>query len=151
MIAPVAERRETNSSSRASTAEASTVPSVDMVIESWRSSSSSSRFHTLPPYCSPSASMNTAARSGPVSWRAFCPLVAWRLASAATTLSMLSELGLAGCCAAMALYRDLGRLLVQPLADDGGGLVRVLVGEIAHLLHRLGVHLALHLGDVDHL
>ena len=29
-------------------------------------------------------------------------------------------------------------------------LVRVLLGELADLLHRLRVHLALHLGDVDH-
>src|SRR5262249_29261400 len=44
-----------------------------------------------------------------------------------------------------------GGLLVQPLADDGDGLVRIPLGEGTHFLHRLRVHLALHLRDVDHL
>ena len=46
---------------------ASTVPSVDITIESWRRSSSSSSAQIFPPCVSPSASMSTAARSGPVS------------------------------------------------------------------------------------
>src|ERR1051325_81639 len=153
MSAPVADSRETNSSSRPSTSSASMVPSVDMVMESWRSSSSSSRFHTLPPYCSPSASMSAAPRSGPESARFFCP-DDWRLASAATMLSM-SLVGWAGCAdiavRSAVQVGGLGGLLVQPLADDGDGFVRVLVGEVADFLHRLGVHLALHLGDIDHL
>jgi hypothetical protein len=62
--------RETNSSSRLSTAEASTVPMVDITMDSSRNSSSSSMPQILPPYCSPSASISTAARSAPVSWRA---------------------------------------------------------------------------------
>ena len=45
--------------------------------------------------------------------------------------------------------RSSRRLLVQPLTDDGDGFVRVALGELADLLHRLGVDLALHLGDVD--
>ena len=48
---------------------ASTVPSEDITIEISRSSSSSSMLKILPPYCSPSASISTAARSGPVSLR----------------------------------------------------------------------------------
>ena len=51
-------------------AGASIVPSVDITTESSRSSSSSSRLQTFDPCCSPSASISTAARSGPVSWRA---------------------------------------------------------------------------------
>ena len=34
---------------------------------------------------------------------------------------------------------------MEPAADDGDGFVRVLVGQFADLLHRLGVDLALHL------
>src|SRR5436853_593778 len=40
----------------------------------------------------------------------------------------------------------LGGLLVQPLAHDGDGFVRIALGEVADLLHRLRVHLALYLG-----
>ena len=46
---------------------ASTVPSVDIAIDSSRTSSSSSSAQTLPPYCSPSASISIAARFGPLS------------------------------------------------------------------------------------
>src|SRR5271163_1118890 len=35
--------------------------------------------------------------------------------------------------------------------DDGDGFAWILVGKLADLLHRLGVHLSLDLGDVDHL
>ena len=42
-------------------------------------------------------------------------------------------------------------LSLQPLTDDGNGFARILVGKVADLLHRLGVNLALDLGDVDHL
>ena len=56
---------------------------VDMTIESWRSSSSSSSFQTLSPCFSPSASISTAARSGPVSLRPGPP-ADWRPASVAT-------------------------------------------------------------------
>src|SRR5712672_166766 len=41
--------------------------------------------------------------------------------------------------------------LVQPVADDRRGFVGVAFGEFADLLHRLGVDLSLHLGDLDHL
>ena len=44
----------------------------------------------------------------------------------------------------------LTRGIVEPFADDRDGLVRVAGGELAHLLDRLRVHLALHLGHVDH-
>src|SRR5580704_3732548 len=40
---------------------------------------------------------------------------------------------------------------MQPLADNGNCFVRILVGNLTHLLHRLGVDLALDLGKVDHL
>ena len=69
--APDADIRETNSSSRSSTTSASTVPSVDIAIDSSRTSSSSSSAQTLPPYCSPSASISTAARFGPLIGWAF--------------------------------------------------------------------------------
>jgi hypothetical protein len=65
--APDADMRETNSSMRSSTTSASTVPSVDIWIDSSRTSSSSSWAQTLPPYCSPSASIRMAARFGPLS------------------------------------------------------------------------------------
>ena len=39
---------------------------------------------------------------------------------------------------------------MEPIADDGDRFVRILLGEFADFLHRLGVHLALHLGDIDH-
>ena len=65
------EVRETNSSSISSTTSASTVPSVDMWIDSSRTSSSSSSDQTLPPYCSPSASISIAARFGPLT-ASFC-------------------------------------------------------------------------------
>ena len=61
--------RETNSSSRPSTDSASIVPRVDMTIEISRSSSSSSWLQMLAPNCWPSASISTAARSGPVNLR----------------------------------------------------------------------------------
>jgi len=63
------------------------VPSVDMTIEISRSSSSSSWFQMLPPYCWPSASISTAARSGPVSLRLLVRSPE-RLASAAMTLAI---------------------------------------------------------------
>jgi hypothetical protein len=68
--APDADMRETKSSNKASTAGASMVPSVDITIDSSRSSSSSSSVHTLEPYWLPSASISTAARSRPESLRA---------------------------------------------------------------------------------
>src|SRR6185437_3584602 len=39
--------------------------------------------------------------------------------------------------------------LGHPLADDGDGFARILVGKLADLLHRLRVDLPLNLGDVD--
>ena len=68
--------RETNSSSMSSTVSTSTVPSVDISSESWRTSSSSSRPQILPPYCSPSASIRIAARFGPATASTLAP---WRL------------------------------------------------------------------------
>ena len=41
-------------------------------------------------------------------------------------------------------------VLVEPTADDGDRFLRILLGQFADLLNRLGVNLALHLGDVDH-
>ena len=66
---------------------ASTVPSVDMWIDSSRTSSSSSSDQTLPPYCSPSASIRIAARFGPGSASPFGRLP-WRCASEEITLVM---------------------------------------------------------------
>src|SRR5215217_1204335 len=146
--APEADRRPTNCSSRLSTASASTVPSVDMTMDSWRSSSSSSSFHTFSPYCSPSASISTAARSGPVSWRPGpLPCCAWRPASVATRSAISVEWSLAG--AGMAISS--GRRVLQPLANDGDRLVRIAAGELSYFLDGLRVDLALHLRDVDRL
>src|SRR6478672_2439234 len=39
---------------------------------------------------------------------------------------------------------------MEPVADDRDGFVRVLVGQFADFLHRLGVTLALDLRDIDH-
>ena len=148
--------RETNSSRRFSTCSASIVPMVDIKMEIWRSSSSSSMPQILAPCCSPSASSSTAARSGPRNWTlgrgAAVAAVPARLASAlvmsrrAVSLSafIVDAVG-HGCC------RSGGGAFVEPLADDGNGLARILVGEFADLLYRLGVDLALDLGDVDHL
>src|SRR3984957_3081069 len=142
--------RVTNSSSRFSTTSASIGPMPDMATESSRSSSSSSMPQILAPYCSPSASISTAARSRPVSRR--MPAGAGRLASVAMAparsrcVSAVSFLSGAG--GAMAVRSGCVRL-GHPLADDGDGFARVLVGELADLLHRLGVDLALDLGDVD--
>ncbi|MGY2938533.1 hypothetical protein ACVWZ6_008135 [Bradyrhizobium sp. GM6.1] len=71
--APEADIRETNSSSMSSTVSTSTVPSVDISRESWRTSSSSSSDQILPPYCSPSASIRIAARFGPATASVFAP------------------------------------------------------------------------------
>src|SRR4051812_12859296 len=124
------------------------LPSVDITIESWRRSSSSSRFQILAPCCSPSASIRTAARSGPVSCLTGLVLSCCRPASVATRLSI----SLLFFCATAMLRQDseLGSFFVQPAANDRDGFVRVLVGKLADLLHRLGVDLALNLGDVDH-
>ena len=122
------------------------MPSVDMVIESWRSSSSSSRFHTLPPYCSPSASMNTAARSGPL--RARCLLGRRRLAARQRGDDALDFV--VAIVRRLRPWRSRRRSCShwRTMATVSFGLR---VGELADLLHRLGVDLALHLGDVDHL
>src|SRR6202034_150411 len=115
---------------------------------------SSSKLQILPPWCSPSASNRTAARSGPRSGRlggAACVALPARLASA-----LAISLCAASCCfesflfgAAMGLLR--GGAVVQPWTDDGNSFARIFVGELADLLHGLGVDLALDLGDVDHL
>ena len=39
---------------------------------------------------------------------------------------------------------------MEPVADNRDGFVGVLVGELANLLHRLGVNLSLDLGDINH-
>src|SRR6185436_20804763 len=127
-----------------------TWPSVDITIEIWRRSSSSSRFQILAPCCSPRASIRTAARSGPVSCLVGFGLSCWRPASVATRLSISLEVFF---FAAMAMWRQdsrLGGIFVQPGSDNGDGFIRVLVGELADLLHRLGVHLTLDLRDIDH-
>src|SRR3954462_8228957 len=143
--APDADIRDTNSSSRSSTTSASTVPRLDICNDSSRTSSSCSRAQTLPPYCSPSASIRIAARRGPLIGadlgRPF-----WRLASVATTLAMSTLSFCVVCGTAMSV-----RGLRQPLAHDGSSLGRIALGELADAMHRLGVHLALHLGHVDHL
>src|SRR4051794_27757240 len=146
--------RETNSSNRLSTEEASTVPMVDMTMDNSRNSSSSSMPQILPPYCSPKASISTAARSGPVSCRAAAVACAWAclLASVATSAAMSFEVcEVCDFCAAAAMVQISRCAVMQPLTDDRDGFIRVLVGKLAYFLHRLGMHLALHLGDVDHL
>src|ERR1700754_3625049 len=140
--APEADIRDTNSSSRSSTTSASTVPSVDITIDSSRTSSSSSSDQTLPPYCSPSASIRIAARFGPLIGGPFGRLL-WRLASVAMTLWMPLALVVWGTSMS-------GRRFRQPLTHDRSGLVRVALGEFADAMHGLGVNLALDLGDVDH-
>jgi hypothetical protein len=92
--APEADIRDTNSSSMSSTVSASTVPSVDITIDSSRTSSSSSSDQTLPPYCSPSASISIAARFGPgiVSFG----LAPWRCARFEMTLVMSFALAVCG-------------------------------------------------------
>src|SRR5262249_2763442 len=112
----------------------------------WRNSSSSSRFQTLEPYCSPSDSMRTAARSGPVSALAGALACDCRLANVATRFSVSDGPG-----AAVAMIAQSARGGVQPLTNDGECFLRVAFGELADLLHRLGVNLALDLGNVDHL
>ncbi len=42
------------------------------------------------------------------------------------------------------------RRLRKPLTNNGSGFVRVSLGQFADAMHRLGVDLALNLGDVDH-
>src|SRR5882757_1017401 len=143
--APEADIRETNSSSRSSTTSASTVPRVDMWIDNSRTSSSSSKDQTLPPYFSPSASIRMAARFGPANGlalgRALC-----RLASEAMTvvMSLVFEI----CGTAMSVHR---LLFAEPLTNDGSGLVGIALGEFAYPVHGLRMHLALDLGDVDQL
>src|ERR1700730_11669545 len=127
--------RPTNSSSRLSPDSPSTEPSVDMASDSVRSSSSSSSFHTFSPWLSPSASISTAARSGPLRARP-TPFSAWRLANVATR----SAISLCDLVLAMAVSG-----VLQPLSDHRDGLLRIALGELAHLLHRLGVDLALDL------
>ncbi len=56
-----------------------------------------------------------------------------------------------GSCGSHGVDRSGGGAFLQPLTDDGNGFARVLVGDLTHLLHRLGVNLALYLGHVDHL
>src|SRR5262249_35780384 len=141
--APDADMRETNSSSMFSTVSASTVPSVDIASDSSRTSSSSSSDHTLPPYCSPSASISMAARRGPVTFSLGLP--AWRAARPWITLVMSLALVFT-CGTAMS-----GRLggFTQPLTDNGDGFIGIAFGQFAHAMHRLGVNLALDLGDID--
>src|SRR6516164_2121665 len=140
--------RVTNSSRRFSTTSASIAPMLDMATESSRSSSSSSMPQILAPYCSPSASISTAARSRPVSRR--LPVGAGRLASVdiAAARSRWASAGFFS--GAFAIVKGSGCVgLIHPLADDGNGFARILVGKLTDFLHRLGVHLALNLGDVD--
>ena len=86
MTAPDADMRETNSSNRFSTSSASMVPMVDITTEICRSSSSSSMLQIFAPCCSPSESISTAARSGPLSWRLPAGAGAGRLARLASAL-----------------------------------------------------------------
>ena len=44
-----------------------------------------------------------------------------------------------------------GCAFVEPGSDDGNGFGRIAVHQLADALHRLGVDLALHLGDINHL
>src|SRR5262249_43134531 len=83
---------------------------------------------------------STAARSGPVSLRRWETSL-WWLASAATALAMSFWAWLSAISVALG----------QPAADDGDGLVRILVGDLADLLHGLRVHMALYGRHVDHL
>src|ERR1700733_9484882 len=148
MGAPEADMRVTNSSSRFSTTSASIGPMPDMATESSRNSSSSSMPQILAPYCSPSASISTAARSRPVRGR--LPVGAGRLASVdiAAARSRWASAGFFS--GAFAIFKRSSCVgFIHPLADDGNGFARILVGELTHFLHRLSVHLALNLGDID--
>src|SRR5205823_1964958 len=124
---------------------ASTVPSVDIRLDKSRTSSSSSKDHTLPPYFSPSASISMAARLGPPSGlglgRPLC-----RFASEAMTVVM--SLAFEVCGTAMSAH---GLLFAEPLSNARSGLVGVALGEFADPVHGLRMHLALNLGDVDQL
>ncbi len=134
---------------------ASMVPSDDITIESSRSSSSSSSAQILPPYCSPSASIRIAARSGPVSLRPS----ACRLSAGQGGPDFAVGRGRCALSPRLAVRSRMhvGFSPVYAVASCShwrmidNGFVRVALGEVADLLHRLGVHLALHLGDVDHL
>src|SRR3954447_1215318 len=143
--APDADIRETNSSSRSSTTSASTLPSVDIASDNSRTSSSSSWDQTLPPYCSPSASIRIAARFGPLMGGVLSRLP-WRWARVAMTLVISFEFWP---CAMSLTSRWCG--VTQPLTNNGGGFVGIAFGQFAHAMHRLGVELALNLGDVDQL
>src|SRR5450631_178631 len=141
---PDADIRETNSSSRSSTTSASTLPSVDIASDNSRTSSSSSWDQTLPPYVSPSASIRIAARFGPLMGAVFSrPL--WRCARVAITLVISVEFW------ACVMFRSRCCGVTEPLTNNGGGFVGIAFGQFAHAMHRLGVDLALNLGDVDQL
>src|SRR6185437_13775594 len=53
-------------------------------------------------------------------------------------------------CLVVSRRHGLGCVLVEPCADDGNRFRLVFLGHLADFLHRLGVNLSLHLGDVDH-
>src|ERR1700720_2859741 len=148
MSAPEADMRVTNSSRRFSTTSASIAPMADMATESSRNSSSSSMPQILAPYCSPSASMSTAARSRPVRGR--LPVGAGRLASVDIAAARSRWVSAEVFSAAFAIFERSDWVgFTHPLTDDGNGFARILVGDLTDLLHRLGVHLALNLGDID--
>ena len=123
-----------------------------MTIESSRSSSSSSSFQILSPCCSPSASISTAARSGPgeLARGLLLGLAAGQRRDQVGDLVRLVPvvLGLLAWLSHGVDQAALSWSQVRMMATVSFGLR---VGQLADLLHRLGVHLALHLGDVDHL
>ena len=119
----------------------SAIPSVDIAIDSSRTSSSSSSDQTLPPYCSPSASIRMAARFGPLSgsntsvttrssWRASRPTVRRsrvRFSVVALVvyvgLIYLTYLGFKRTPTGFIPQQDKGYLILTVGAEIGGDLV----------------------------
>ena len=118
-----------------------------MVMESSRISSSSSSFQTLAAVLLAERQHQHGGALGPRNLSSLRAAACWRPASVASVRGDV-VLGLGGhAVSTMSCSRF---RLVQPVTDDRDGFVRIAVGQFAHLLHRLGVHLALDLGDVDH-
>ena len=102
----------------------------------------------MPPYCSPSASISTAARSRPLSCR--LPVGAGRPASvdvAAARSRWASAAFLSGVGGMATDQAAYGSFIHWRMMETAS--LRFSSGEFADLLHQLSVDLALNLGDVD--
>ena len=98
-----------------------------MAKETMRISSSSSMRQIAAPCSSPSASRITAARCGPVS-------------------SLTGDAAARSCAAHLAIYRS----WIHAAQDGRDGFLRIAVDELADLLERLRLDLAVDLGEIDH-